>query len=35
VERSSGDVARGKYDNMEVEAKKGNFIRKIHKKTPE
>ncbi len=28
----SGDVARGKYDNMEVEAIWGNFARKIHNK---
>jgi hypothetical protein len=26
----SGDVARGKYDNMEVEALRGNFARKSY-----
>jgi hypothetical protein len=31
LEISSGDVMRGEYDNMEVEAKKGNFTRKSHK----
>ncbi len=28
----SGDVARGEYDNMEVEAIRGNFARKSHNK---
>jgi hypothetical protein len=28
----SGDVARGKYDNTEVEAIRGNFSRKSHNK---
>jgi hypothetical protein len=31
----SSDVMRGKYDNMEVEAIRGNFARKSHKKNPE
>jgi hypothetical protein len=26
----SGDVARGEYDNMEVEAIRSNFARKSH-----
>jgi hypothetical protein len=28
----SGDVERGKYDNIEVEAIKGTFARKSHNK---
>ncbi len=28
----SGDVVRGKYDNTEVEAIRGNFARKSHNK---
>jgi hypothetical protein len=28
----SGDVARGEYDNTEVEAIRGNFARKSHNK---
>jgi hypothetical protein len=27
-----GDVARGEYDNTEVEAIRGNFARKSHNK---
>jgi hypothetical protein len=31
----SGNVARGEYDNTEVEAIRGKFARKSHNKTPE
>jgi hypothetical protein len=30
-----GNVVRSEYDNMEVEAIKGNFARNVTTKTPE